>query len=538
MAKVTLTAHPQRRAVRSGEGGSLFVALSLRATGGAAEKDRPPIVSVLALDISGSMAGAPLEMLLGSVEQLCELAQPTDRLGMVVFADSASLVAPLTAMDPIGKRVLVGRARRLVAQGGTNLEDALKIGGGVLGQCRDAARPSILLLSDGQPNRGASTPEALAAAVASLRPRITVSTLGYGIKHDEDVLVAIADAGAGRFAFIPDPASCRRELASALGSQGDVIAGEVELLLSPAPGIELKRIVGDPPTRFTRDGLLLALSDMEDQALRIVTLELTYQKPLDLSGHLLDVRVSFRDAESSTLERNDAVVSVDVSSAGSADDPEASALILLTRAEEARKRARSLADKGGFEGAGATIRAMLSEIVASPAYVPGDGSLLSEAYEQLLDEAVAFERNPSTETYSVFRKQTIMQKLDGDGARSVAPLRGTTSRRFAQVTSGPSKIAHLVVVRGLEPGKTYPVREACAIGRTAGADVVVHSSNVSRRHAEIYRLDAEHWVCDLGSTNATEVNGKKLSTTPHKLVDGDLIRVGDVELRYVLGAPS
>lgn len=38
--------------------------------------------------------------------------------------------------------------------------------------------------------------------------------------------------------------------------------------------------------------------------------------------------------------------------------------------------------------------------------------------------------------------------------------------------------------------------------------------------------------CDLGSTNVTKVNGKVLGSAPTKLKPGDVMLVGDVELRY------
>jgi pSer/pThr/pTyr-binding forkhead associated (FHA) protein len=44
-------------------------------------------------------------------------------------------------------------------------------------------------------------------------------------------------------------------------------------------------------------------------------------------------------------------------------------------------------------------------------------------------------------------------------------------------------------------------------------------------------------VLDLGSTNATLVNGKPIDK-PWELGQGDVIQVGDVELRYEEAEPS
>jgi Ca-activated chloride channel family protein len=39
------------------------------------------------------------------------------------------------------------------------------------------------------------------------------------------------------------------------------------------------------------------------------------------------------------------------------------------------------------------------------------------------------------------------------------------------------------------------------------------------------------WVSDLGSTNGTHVNGVRIDR-PRKLVTGDVVRVGETELRF------
>ncbi len=167
-----------------------------------------------------------------------------------------------------------------------------------------------------------------------------------------------------------------------------------------------------------------------------------------------------------------------------------------------------------------------------------EGSALYEAHELLLDEAIAYERNPSPESYSVFRKQTIMLKLDQDATQSILPSRGPLSVRYTQATAGAAiHGAHLVVVSGPDAGRSFDVGSSCAIGRTTGADIVLRSPKISRRHAEVYALESEHWVCDLGSTNTTAVNGVRLTSTPHKLAHGDVVRVGDVDLRYTLASP-
>lgn len=69
------------------------------------------------------------------------------------------------------------------------------------------------------------------------------------------------------------------------------------------------------------------------------------------------------------------------------------------------------------------------------------------------------------------------------------------------------------------------------LGRLEDCAVVFEDPNVSRHHAQI-DSDAEGWIVrDLGSTNGTFVNGKRIAG-PTRLGDGDRIAVGRNTLVY------
>jgi pSer/pThr/pTyr-binding forkhead associated (FHA) protein len=70
------------------------------------------------------------------------------------------------------------------------------------------------------------------------------------------------------------------------------------------------------------------------------------------------------------------------------------------------------------------------------------------------------------------------------------------------------------------------------IGRGGTNDVPLEADEfASARHVRIEPRRDGVWVNDLGSTNGTFVNGVQLDR-PRKLVDGDVVRVGETELRY------
>jgi len=92
---------------------------------------------------------------------------------------------------------------------------------------------------------------------------------------------------------------------------------------------------------------------------------------------------------------------------------------------------------------------------------------------------------------------------------------------------------YLVVVEGAEPGRrleldaTTPV----TIGRDPQQTLVVTDPEFSRRHARVFLVNEEPFVQDLGSTNGTFIDGKRLSA-PSKLDEGRLLRIGGHYFRY------
>ena len=79
-------------------------------------------------------------------------------------------------------------------------------------------------------------------------------------------------------------------------------------------------------------------------------------------------------------------------------------------------------------------------------------------------------------------------------------------------------------------GVSIAVRGPVIVGRSPSADIVVGASYVSARHARFSLMGQNLFVEDLGSTNGTMVNNMSV-TNPVALNDGDVVAVGDVEIR-------
>lgn len=100
--------------------------------------------------------------------------------------------------------------------------------------------------------------------------------------------------------------------------------------------------------------------------------------------------------------------------------------------------------------------------------------------------------------------------------------------------SGPTGAGRLV---SLTDGREYPITAAGLVfGRDAGCEVVIVSTEVSRRHAEI-RPGANGYVITDSSANGTIVNGQRIPGS-RVLARGDVIRIGGEEFRFYAQAAA
>jgi len=104
----------------------------------------------------------------------------------------------------------------------------------------------------------------------------------------------------------------------------------------------------------------------------------------------------------------------------------------------------------------------------------------------------------------------------------------------SESTSPPEPKRELVTLT-LE-GRAHPITSrSVVIGRSRECDLRVADGNASRRHAEVMQEGATYLVVDLGSTNGTELNGKRI--TREKLTDGDRITIGATDLVFGRALP-
>jgi hypothetical protein len=124
-------------------------------------------------------------------------------------------------------------------------------------------------------------------------------------------------------------------------------------------------------------------------------------------------------------------------------------------------------------------------------------------------------------------------------ARASSGPGATAVYKPAAVPTQAASAAELGVEEAPEPepasldldGRTFELgKRRMVIGRSKDCDIKIEDPNVSRRHAEVRREGPAYWLIDLGSTNGTDVNGRRAQRT--KLKDGDRILMGATALIF------
>jgi hypothetical protein len=87
----------------------------------------------------------------------------------------------------------------------------------------------------------------------------------------------------------------------------------------------------------------------------------------------------------------------------------------------------------------------------------------------------------------------------------------------------------LEMIAGEYVGRALPLTDGFTMGRGPASTLQLADPGVSRLHVEIVWEEGDGWVIrDLGSTNGTYVNGRKITT--HALRTGDQIQLGGTKL--------
>lgn len=201
--------------VRVTEGGAPASRLTVRALAGKSS----PVSTVLLIDTSGSMRGAPMTNAKKAARTFVDAMRASDRVAVVAFSTKAVTVAGLTK----DRRRLARAIASLQSSGQTAVNDALFAATRLL-KSPGKDSTAIVLLSDGQDT---SSERSLGDALKAVRKAGTpVYAVGLGAAGRESAsLGSVARGSRGRLLTVADPKALTglyADIARELKSQYDI----------------------------------------------------------------------------------------------------------------------------------------------------------------------------------------------------------------------------------------------------------------------------------------------------------------------------
>jgi Mg-chelatase subunit ChlD len=229
------------------------------------DEQRAAVDIIVALDVSGSMSGAPLKLCKRTLEMLLRVLLPNDRFGLVTYASDAVVDIPIQKMTPANKQAALQKIESLCTRGATNISAAIGLAAmemNAVGHEPNEVR-SIFLLTDGLANEGIRdvpglvklTQNCLVNGVAAVPnrgllgrtknktistnaeklpgPPISMHCFGYGTNHNAELLRQVALAASGSYYFVENDTNVGSAFGDCLGGVLSVVAQSAVVMIQP-----------------------------------------------------------------------------------------------------------------------------------------------------------------------------------------------------------------------------------------------------------------------------------------------------------------
>lgn len=266
------------------------------------ERDRDvPLNLCLILDHSGSMSGQPLETVKQAASRLVDRLSDGDRLSVVIFDHRAKVLVPNQVINE--KTNIKRQITQLKADGGTCIDEGLRLGIEEMAKGKKDAISQAFLLTDGENEHG-NNEKCLKFAELAAGYNLTVNCLGFGDHWNQDVLERIADAGRGTLAYIERPEEAIDTFGRLFTRIQSVGLTNAYLLLTLMPKVrlaELKPIaqvapdVIELPVEQENGNFVVRLGDLMTDQKRIVLANLYIGQLPEGNQPIVQIQVRYDD---------------------------------------------------------------------------------------------------------------------------------------------------------------------------------------------------------------------------------------------------
>lgn len=258
-----------------------------------------PLNLCLVLDHSGSMQGQPLETVREAAIQLIGRLNPGDRISVVAFDHRAKVLVANQAIENLD--TIKQRIQQLSAEGGTAIDEGLKLGIEEVVKGKQDTVSQLFLLTDGENEHG-DNKRCLKLAALAVEHNVTLNSLGFGDNWNQDILEKIADAGGGTLSYIEQPEQAVQEFGRLFNRVQSVGLTNAYLLFDLMPKVrfaELKPVAQvapdtiELPLQAQGERFMVRLGDLMTDAERVILANLYLEQLPEGSAAIANVQVSY-----------------------------------------------------------------------------------------------------------------------------------------------------------------------------------------------------------------------------------------------------
>jgi Ca-activated chloride channel family protein len=326
---------------------------------------RIPLHLILAIDCSGSMDGGKLDAVKKTTEKLITHLTENDTLGMIGFSDTVWDIFKALPMTKENKEQAKKEVKKLRTISATNLSGAMIMAMERAIISDDSKVSRIVLLTDGLPSSGECDKQKLTELAHKMNQRISMSTFGYGLDFDAELMASISSAGRGSSFYIKEDEDCNKAFAMELGGLLSLYAQNIKLVVTPSNTMEFKELLSEYKCEqkqgyrlITGQKIEIQIDDIFAGEKKHVILKLAVPQATEAvcarDTRVCAVAISYTDIETkafNSITFNSFIQYVKPDKAPKTPNEDVQKQILLLEAAKFQKEAQDKADQGQYDEA-------------------------------------------------------------------------------------------------------------------------------------------------------------------------------------------
>lgn len=218
---------------------------------------REPLNLVAVVDKSGSMGGGPINTVKKCLKKILSQLGPEDQLSIVLYGDRSHVhLEPIHATRDNRSRIEDAIDAIQIA-GSTNMEEGLKVGFELARRSQKSfhGRTRVMQFTDERPNVGDTSANGFMGLMeAASLDSIGQTTIGVGEQFGAELATRISSVRGGNLYFFADIAEMEKTFTEELDMLVTELAYDMDMTVSPAPGLRLTGVYGIPGEMLKWDG--------------------------------------------------------------------------------------------------------------------------------------------------------------------------------------------------------------------------------------------------------------------------------------------